>query len=276
MDEKPLRKINYFTGFFLQAEDLQAAESYRDRVRMTHNLLFHGPGVVRGFRDELAVTLNDRGNEITVGTGFAIDLLGRELLLATPSTHVIRHDEYKSPATLYVTLGYTSKEVDPRVNQGNPDYKGNAFVEEGASVTITTTEPDEASLELGRIHLTGDGTRVRPDQIDMTHRSWSGIAGSTFRLDKDAELVKSGNIFLSGRATAELPIEEVKGENRARVFAISVYPCVPGHIRWHQEAETTEREAKTTERELVTTYQLVIENQESNETDVHYNVYRFG
>jgi hypothetical protein len=287
MDEEPLRKINYFTGFFLRAEDLQAAEAYRDRVRWMHNLLFHGPGVVRGFHDELAVTVNHRGNEITVGTGFAIDPLGRELLLAKPSTHGIPRDEYDLPATLYVTIGYTSQKVDFRVNQGNPDYSGHAFIKEAASVTVTTT-PDKAHLELARIHLTLDGTRVGPapsdhrppgdDEIDMRQRRWSGIAGSVFRLASDAEIVLSGSAPVEKEA--RVTIEEVS-EGELRVFGISVYSRPPDHIRWYQEAVTTQ-DGKTI-------YELVIKNRERNDdrdlrpdgssplrVEAHYTVYRLG
>src|SRR3712207_5634741 len=107
---------------FLRAEDLQAAEAYRDRTRWLHNLLFHGPGVVRGFRDELRVTVNDRGNEITVETGLAIDPQGREVMLGQRSTHAIRRAEYDLPGTLYVTLGYETRKEDFRENLGNRAY----------------------------------------------------------------------------------------------------------------------------------------------------------
>jgi len=136
MDDEPLRKINYFTGFFLRAEDLQAAEAYRDRTRWLHNLLFHGPGILRGYRDGLAVTVNDRGNEITVGTGLAIDPLGREILLGRASTHPISRTEYDLPATLHVTLRYETRRTDYRENLGNRDYSGNAFTEEFGAVAV--------------------------------------------------------------------------------------------------------------------------------------------
>lgn len=277
MDDEPLRKINYFTGFFLRAEDLQAAEAYRDRTRWLHNLLFHGPGVVRGFRDELAVTVNDRGTEITVGTGLAIDPLGREVMLSRVSTHPVRRAEYDLPATLHVALGYETRKVDYRENLGNRDYSGNAFTEEFGRVSVAITAPDETSLELARVRLTKDGTRVRPaadplapgpDEIDMRQRRWSGIARSVFRLDDYAEVVAQGEANVPGKDTARITIDEVADGERSRVFSVSVHPKASARIRWYQEAVTDQRGA--------TQYVLVLENREGADAVARYKVYRLG
>ena len=277
MDDEPLRKINYFTGFFLRAEDLQAAEAYRDRTRWLHNLLLHGPGVVRGFRDGLAVTVNDRGNEITVGTGLAIDPLGREVLLAQASTHPIRRAEYDLPAVLYVTLGYETRKIDYRENIGNRDYSGNAFTEEFGRVTVATKEPDKTVLELARIRLTKEGTRVRPaadphapgpEEIDTRQRLHTGIARALLRLDDFAEVVALGEANVPGKDTARIRIDEVTEGERARVFSISVHPKGAARIRWYQEAVTDQRGA--------TQYMLILENREGTDAVVRYKAYRLG
>lgn len=276
-DEAPLRKINYFTGFFLRAEDLQAAEAYRDRTRWLHNLMFHGPGVVRGFRDELAVTVNDRGNEITVGTGLAIDPLGREVVLNRVSTHAVRRAEHDLPATLYVALGYETQKVDYRENLGNRDYSGNAFIEEFGKVAVGTAPPGKDGLELARVRLTKTGTRVRPaadplapgdDEIDTRQRRWSGIARSVFRLEDYAEVVALGEANVPGKDTARITIDEVAEGERARVFSVSVYPKAAARIRWYQEAVADHRGS--------TQYVLVLENRESADTVARYKVYRLG
>jgi len=278
MEDEPLRKINYFTGFFLQANDLKAAEDYRDRTRWLHNLLFHGPGVVRHYRDQMRITVNDLGNEITVGTGFAIDPQGRELILWQPSTHPIRRETYDPPKTLYISISYQSREIDQRRNDSNPDYSGHAFIEESAAVAVGTTPPGPTSLELGRIALTRDGVRVRvagndteprDDEIDTRNRLWSGIARAVLRLDDYAEVVRSGEIQVRGGDKAVISIEHVTQGDRARVFSISVYPQAPGRIMWHQESSSDQR--GTTE------YSLVLENpQRGVDVLARYKVYRLG
>jgi hypothetical protein len=277
MDDEPLRKINYFTGFFLRAEDLQEAEAYRDCTRWLHNLLFHGPGILRGYRDGLAVTVNDRGNEVTVGTGLAIDPLGREILLGQASTHPISRTEYDLPNPLYITLRYETRKTDYRENLGNRDYSGNAFTEEFGTVAVGTTEPAKDSLELARIFLTKNGTRVRPaadpaapgpDEIDTTRRLYTGIARSVFRLDDYAEVVALGEATVPGKDTARIKIDEVAEGDRSRVFSVSVHPKATARIRWYQEAVADQRGA--------TQYVLVLENREGTDAVVRYKVYRLG
>jgi hypothetical protein len=276
-DDGPFRKINYFTGFFLRAEDLQAAEAYRDRLRCAHNLLFHGLGIVKGFRDELGVRVNDRGNEITVGTGLAIDPLGREVLLADPSTHAIRRADYDRQTVLHVTLAHASRQVDFRPNHGNSDYSGHAFTEEFGAVTVGAAEPDKNGIELCRIRLTADGTRVRhaadpaapgPDEIDLRGRRYSGIARAVFRLADYAEVVAEGDVLVPGKDTARVKVDEVAEGERARVFSVSVYPRAPARVRWYQEALANQRG--------VTEYVVVLENREGTDALVHYKVYRLG
>ena len=278
MEDEPLRKINYFTGFFLQANDLRAAESYRDRTRWLHNLLFHGPGVVRHYRDEMRITVNDQGNEITVGTGLAIDPQGRELILWQPSTLAIQRETYDPPKTLFISISYQSREVDQRRNDSNPDYSGHAFIEESAAVSLSTNPPGPNSVELGRIALSRDGARVRAaandtqpreDDVDIRNRPWSGIARAVFRLGDYAEVVRAGEIQVRGGDKAVVSIEHVSQGDRARVFSISVYPQAPGKIMWHQEASSDQR--GTTE------YFLVLENpQKGIDVLARYKVYRLG
>jgi hypothetical protein len=277
MDEEPLRKINYFTGLFLRAEDLRAAEDYRDRTRWMHNLLLHGPGIVRNYRDGLQVTVNDRGNEITVGTGLAIDPLGREILLNQASTLAIRRAEYDLPTTVYVTLSYDAHLMDFRANEGNRDYSGHAFKEELGRVALTTHPPDAVSLELVRVKLTKEGTRVRPaadpaapgqDELDASNRLYTGVARALFRLDDYAEVVASGEANVPGKDTARIKIDEVAGGDRGRVFSVSVFPRATARIRWCQEAVADQRGT--------TQYMLILENRENNDAVVRYKVYRLG
>ncbi|SHF55885.1 hypothetical protein [Streptoalloteichus hindustanus] len=78
----PLTDRNvYFTGKFMTAKDFAADTDYLlSRLRL-HNRVFHGWGVVQG----MAVTHHPRGecrNWAVVEPGWAIDRLGRELVLA--------------------------------------------------------------------------------------------------------------------------------------------------------------------------------------------------
>jgi hypothetical protein len=72
----PVRRVNYFFGQLLTADDLQAEQDYHRQMRYLHNRLL-GQGVVDG----LEVTAGGDGSTIVVSPGLAIDGFGRELVL---------------------------------------------------------------------------------------------------------------------------------------------------------------------------------------------------
>jgi hypothetical protein len=76
MAEAPMR-VNFFDGMLLTGDDLRVEQDYCRRMRYLHNRL-HGHGVVEG----LEVTLERKGSEVRVSPGWALDALGREIVLA--------------------------------------------------------------------------------------------------------------------------------------------------------------------------------------------------
>lgn len=72
----PVRRVNFFFGQRLTAEDLQAEQDYHRQMRYLHNRLL-GQGVVDG----LEVTAGDGGSTVVVSPGLAIDGFGRELVV---------------------------------------------------------------------------------------------------------------------------------------------------------------------------------------------------
>ena len=46
--QEGFQRINYFKGFFIQAEDLQKAQKYHMEKRKLHNRFLHTSGIVRG------------------------------------------------------------------------------------------------------------------------------------------------------------------------------------------------------------------------------------
>jgi hypothetical protein len=73
----PPRRVNFFHGMMLTATDLAAEQEYHRGMRYLHNRL-HGYGTVSGL--EVTVT---RGR-VLVGPGLAIDVCGREIVVAQP------------------------------------------------------------------------------------------------------------------------------------------------------------------------------------------------
>ncbi len=79
-DVPQLERVRYFPGELLTAGDLTAAADYDRQMRWLHNRSLHNWGI--GFGLDV---LGDRGDtSVTVNPGYAIDIEGREIILAAP------------------------------------------------------------------------------------------------------------------------------------------------------------------------------------------------
>src|SRR5258708_38918287 len=72
-----LERIQFFNGQRLFASDLQGLESFNREMRWLHNQSLHQAGVGSGF----AVVGKKDDREVTVSAGYAVDSLGREIVL---------------------------------------------------------------------------------------------------------------------------------------------------------------------------------------------------
>jgi hypothetical protein len=72
-------RMHYFARQFLRATDFQVEQEYHLDRRRRHNLGFHSGGVVQG----LQVVASNQAEQVTVQPGWAVDALGREIVLAT-------------------------------------------------------------------------------------------------------------------------------------------------------------------------------------------------
>ena len=77
LPDSPQCAPNYHFGMLLGVEDFRAEQGFHVGRLRRHQRLLHGSGVVAGF----AVTFNGDNFEVRVGPGYAIDALGRDLVL---------------------------------------------------------------------------------------------------------------------------------------------------------------------------------------------------
>lgn len=77
-----IERLQFFNGQRLFAEDLQGLEAFNREMRWLHNQSLHQPGVGNGF----AVSGEKGDREATVDAGYAIDSLGREIVLPGTQT----------------------------------------------------------------------------------------------------------------------------------------------------------------------------------------------
>jgi hypothetical protein len=76
-DTRFVERIQFFDGQRLLAPDLQALETFNREMRWLHNQTLHQPGIGSGY----AVHGKKGDREVTVAPGYALDALGREIVL---------------------------------------------------------------------------------------------------------------------------------------------------------------------------------------------------
>src|SRR6185503_13925357 len=80
-----IERLQFFNGQRLFASDLQGLEAFNREMRWLHNRSLHQPGIGNGFA--VAGAKGDR--EVSIGPGYAIDSVGREIVLTEITTRPV-------------------------------------------------------------------------------------------------------------------------------------------------------------------------------------------
>ena len=132
---------SFFVGQLLTSEDLRLEQEYLNAKRHLQNLATLGAGVVTG----LAVSEEPGGIEVRVSAGYAVDGLGREIIVPADVCVAWPTVDQHAPQHWAVVIEYEEHETDPvpTTNGSMPSR-----VTEGYSITVLTEPPP------------GDDTRV--------------------------------------------------------------------------------------------------------------------
>lgn len=189
MAQGPFKRINFFKGFLTTEQDWNDAERYHVEKRKLHNRMFHAPGVVSGFADELRVTSRGRGDlSVEIGSGYAIDAEGSDIYMPEKQIRTLNPSDFKLPQTIFLVLRYVEEFSDFIAYKENLDYQGHRRVEEGFKLDFTIVEPDIThEVELARVYLEKDARRLTDardprapaaNELDLRFVRLAGIAGS--------------------------------------------------------------------------------------------------
>ncbi|MBU0552914.1 hypothetical protein KKF91_14125 [Myxococcota bacterium] len=188
MAQGNFKRINFFRGFLTTEEDLNSSERYHVEKRKLHNAHLHAPGVVPNRGDELKVTSRGRGDlSIEIGSGYAIDGMGHDILLLEKQIKTFNLGDFKLPATIYIVLRYVEEFTDFIAYKENLDYQGHRRIEEGCKIDFTIVEPNiDEEIEIGRVYLEQNARRVTdaqnpnapgPNELDLRFVPKAGVAG---------------------------------------------------------------------------------------------------
>jgi hypothetical protein len=109
-DRRFLERMQFFNGQRLFASDLQTLESDNRERRWLHNVSLHQPGVGNGY----AIAGNKGDREVMITPGYAIDFLGREIILTEQLVEPIppvADDGNGKPIYFDLTVSYPDDEA---------------------------------------------------------------------------------------------------------------------------------------------------------------------
>jgi hypothetical protein len=167
-----LRRVNYFEGRLLSADDFQAEQEYHREKSRLHNRRLHGSGVASGLTVSLAGGTSRPA--IMVKPGVGIDPTGNELELDAERSVSIG---VKARAFL-VVLRYVERPVEPIPSfgtGGDADATGCARIEEDCELVLVPDDPprrrDDAGLSIARYVRSGSTwQRDRTFKVGRTAR----------------------------------------------------------------------------------------------------------
>jgi hypothetical protein len=105
---RSLERLQFFNGQRLFADDLTALEAFHRELRWLHNQSLHQPGVGYGFA--VAGAKGDR--EVTIQPGYALDDLGREIVLTETRVEPVppvADDGFGRPVLYDLTVAYPAE-----------------------------------------------------------------------------------------------------------------------------------------------------------------------
>ncbi len=105
-----IERQQFFNGQRLFASDLQDLEAFNREMRWLHNRSLHQPGIGNGF----AVTGEKGAREVLIGPGYALDALGREIVLIDDwiePVPPVAGEADGSPAFFDLTVSYPADEA---------------------------------------------------------------------------------------------------------------------------------------------------------------------
>jgi hypothetical protein len=144
---KFIERVRFFENERLTAPDLQAMDDYARQMRCLHNRSLHQPGVASGYA--IAGEKGDR--QVTIQPGYAIDALGREIVLTQPYTQPVppqAGDGQGGPAIFDLTVAYpdTLPESESRTADCASAVPGSVRLDESPVFCWVGTTPADKKL----------------------------------------------------------------------------------------------------------------------------------
>lgn len=162
-DEK---RLNYFNGLFLKAEDFIDEQNYHIARLERHNRLLHNPGIADGLDVRVE---GSNASQVTVTQGTAIDGNGKQIVLASDRPVPINGNDLRSQKILIV-ISYDDQE-DETTKVGDRPATRRKEVPKVEAVLESSNPSEVIFIRLARISVTAQGTMDGVPDITIRRRA---------------------------------------------------------------------------------------------------------
>lgn len=181
-DTRSIERQRFFDGQRLVASDLARIEEFNREMRWLHNASLHQPGIGEGF----AVSGRKGDREVVVGPGYAVDDLGREVVLTGSRTipvPPVAGDVDGNPQRYVLTVQYPADEEleEVELREGVCDTRGAVRLREEPIFCWVPLNPD------------GSPAQEQDDILTGRTLVLAEVAVRDCKLDKDISSVQRRN-----------------------------------------------------------------------------------
>lgn len=139
------KRVRYFSGQKLSANDFRDEQQYLLQKRYRHNQVLHGVGIVAGL--EISISESTNSTSLVIDPGFALDCAGRELNL----TAQVALEVTDTHTPQYVIVEYTERETDWVPSPGENTSTMPSRIEDGLVVRLDIEQDICDGVAIGRI-----------------------------------------------------------------------------------------------------------------------------
>jgi hypothetical protein len=214
MPEYAQKRLRYFKGQLLVAQDFIDEQNYHVDRERRHSRWLHSPGIAEG----LAVSVGQEGDQVTVAPGTAVDSIGRQIVLAEPWSQAL---DTSSEKTLQVYIAYHQEGSDFSTADEEQGWAGDTRWHEQPQIELVPegeeppVEEAELRIALARLNL-GDDSKY---EVDPSVRRYAGVrlpSGEepgqwpTLRSGESTRADLTGSLLVTG--TADLGATRLRGD----------------------------------------------------------------
>jgi hypothetical protein len=166
----PKKRVQPYDGMAITAQVWEAAHTTHARMQQSHNLFFHGAGILTG----LEVIASDPPDRIVyILPGVAVDPYGQVIVLSDPVAYDLGEEV---EGMLYLLLSRR----ESKLSSGQESSGEAAYVQDEFLITARSSFPESPVIELARfqrqtrtsaLNDAADPQRPLPNQIDLRYRA---------------------------------------------------------------------------------------------------------